>query len=464
MPGIKTLTWILVVLNVIWYRSGDLIKNCIFDRSPFTRGYIANGDYASDCKVAIRDAERQEEMSSCEDGSFWELHNAQGKVVERPVIVSCDPGRRGWNTVMGPLRNPDPHGALWLYVPQNRADKGQGKPQILSSKIAANKAHRIVLKNYPANHDFHPLGVEIWPSHAGNSSNVYVINHARERTVVEQFVINPSTPTEAEHVRTISSFHFLSANGLALTSPDAFYVSNDHLLTRRLPIVGHVLPVAESLLALPLGFVSHITLNKHTHAGGDAIAKQTFTKMFIPFPNGVAVSSSGSEVAIVSTSTNQILIYGRDPLTDKLTHKKDTVIVPFSPDNAHYAPSLEGEGEDIIVAGHPNFPDLTKVAASKAGATSASWVVAIVPKPSSRQGANTQFDLEAPVSTSSKLKTDGEGWTLKTLFQSDGVEESGGFSGSTTGLRDPVTGTFYVAGLYDKGGFMVCEPSSKATK
>jgi len=161
---------------------------------------------------------------------------------------------------------------------------------------------------------------------------------------------------------------------------------------------------------------------------------------------------------------NPVLIYERDPTTNVLTRRKYIATVPFSPDNIHFTePFNGGTGEEMIVAGHPNFPDLTQVAGNKTGATSASWVVAIIPKAEKKE-LNTEFDLEAPVSTSSKLTSDGAGWTLKTLFESDGVEEKGGFPGSTTGLRDPDTGNFYVSGLYADGGLLVCKPSSGKVK
>jgi len=235
-------------------------------------------------------------------------------------------------------------------------------------------------------------------------------------------------------------------------------------MTRRWPVVGHVLPLLESLLALPLGYVSHVTLNPSaTHGGSvDAIAKHAFVKLFVPFPNGVAVSASGTEVVIVSTTSNQISFYERDPATNELTRLKHAVTVPFSPDNIHYSHSITNKGqEEVIVAGHPNFPDLSAVAANKTGASAGSWVAAIVPKDETDAKSETKFDQDAPVSINSKVPRDGDNWTLKTLFQSAGVEEKGGFGGSTTGLRDPDSGAIYVSGLYARGGLLVCKPASK---
>ena len=430
-------------------------------RSPLPRGYFDGGDYAKDCKT-LRDASHDlpESLRFCEDTTFWEMRASDSdsdSVVQRVVISACDPNRQNWNTVMGPLNDPNPRGSLWLYVP----------PSASGSKPLAHhpsgKAQRIALVNYPEGHDFHPLGTTIWPSVGGAKSNMYVVNHARERTVIEQFVMDPAKPLEAVYVRTISSWRFLSPNALALTSPDSFYVTNDHLFTRRLPVVGKVLPLIESLLGLPFGFVLHVDLhppNSQEAKQGNHIAHVFVAKLFIPFPNGVALSHSGKEVAIVATSSGKVYVYARNPETDVLY--KDTTVVrfPFSPDNIHYTPSLaDPSKEELIVSGHPNFLDLVAVAAKKPGAYASSWVVAVQFKDAENRGRKaqqTEFDLDAPASASTKLKKDGKTWTIRTIFQSDGDEENGGFGSSATGLRDPETGDVYVAGLYAGDGVIAC--------
>ena len=101
------------------------------------------------------------------------------------------------------------------------------------------------------------------------------------------------------------------------------------------------------------------------------------------------------------------------------------------------------------------------MAANKTGHSAGSWVVAIVPKDRADAKSETEFDQEAPVSTNTKISRDGNNWTLKTLFQSDGVEESGGFGSSTKGLRDADSGALYVSGLYAKGGMLVCKAETE---
>jgi DNA-binding beta-propeller fold protein YncE len=211
----------------------------------------------------------------------------------------------------------------------------------------SGQLQRLTLKDYPAGHDFHPLGLDIYPSYNGNASNLFVVNHARERTVIEHFVLEPSEPTQATWVRTLVSNYFISPNSIALTSPTSFYVSNDHLLTRRIPtFLSHILPVAETFLALPLSWVSHVSLEEDADQHNMPKIRHTFAAMGISFANGVAVSPDGSKVAIAATSIGEIYFYSRSP-NNTLSHTH-TVPMPFNPDNVMF----DDEGS-LIVAGHP---------------------------------------------------------------------------------------------------------------
>ena len=235
---------------------------------------------------------------------------------------------------MGPLRDPNPHGGLWMYSPA-RTSKGQLK--------------RLSLTGYPSGHDFHPLGLEVYPSHAGNASNLFVANHAGERTVIEQFTISPSAPDQVIWVRTLVSDFFVSPNSIALTSPTSFYVSNDHLLTRRIATpLNHILPITETVLGLPLSWLSHVTLvqdpaNPH---GPPKISHQ-FAALGIAFANGVAVSPDGKQVAVAATSMAEVYFYDRNTETNALKHIH-TVPLPFSPDNIVF-----DHNGVLLVAGHP---------------------------------------------------------------------------------------------------------------
>ncbi|KAJ2916625.1 hypothetical protein MD484_g3784, partial [Candolleomyces efflorescens] len=462
----RTITWIAVLLvrmlahsqsnssspslqAVFFYRSGSMLKNCIIFKTPLPVGYLSNGDYAADCR-ALGPGSEPDPLSAlayCEDTAFWELYDDvnDAKASSRLLLAACDANRKSWNTVMGPLRDPNPRGSLWVYNPASLSERPQPK--------------RITLQGYPEGHDFHPLGFELWPSYAGNSSNLYVINHARERTFIEQFVMNPSNPTVAKHVRTISSPYFVSPNSVALTSPDSFYVTNDHLVTRRWPIIGPVVPLLESGFTLPLAFISHVTLKPPSaEPTASEVESHTFAAKFIPFPNGISLSSNGRQIAVASSSLGRVFFYSRDPKTNALTlQRRKTVTVPFAPDNVCFTEGETAEGkEELLVAGHPHFPSLIDLSKNITGATSGSWIISVIPT-KSKDNDQKVFDTQAAFSASQLVST-RPGYTLKTLFQSNGDAENGGFVSSSTGIRDPDTGALYVSGLYDERGVIQCRP------
>lgn len=391
-------------------------------------GYYADGDWQTQCEV-MKAAASDNAFEYCEDAIFWD-HFDSGKLSDRLVIISCDPGRKSWNTVMGPLRDPKPQGGLWLYAP------GDSKPP-----------RRIFFEGYPEGHDFHPLGLEIYPSHNGNSSNLFVINHARERSYIEQFTLNPAEPTVATWVRTLTSSYFVAPNGIALTSPTSFYVTNDHFMTRRLPKpFGNMLPMIETVLALPFSWIAHVAL-QDTHAESTALIEHSFAAFGLAFANGVALSPDGLTLAISSTSTLQVHLYNRSPQTNALTFVT-TVPVPFAPDNLSY----DDEGT-LFAAGHPHFPSVISIAKGKLNAVAPSWVVSILPRADSQAALNLkEYDSRAPVPAS--MQVPGVlTHEVKTMFQSNGTLHGT----SATGLRDSRTGFLFVVGLYEQG-MLVCKP------
>ncbi|KAI5116958.1 hypothetical protein M0805_001362 [Coniferiporia weirii] len=417
-------------LVFVAWRSQHVIN--AFTRPDLPNEFFATAggpkDASTHCSV-LRTPDNR--LGFCEDQTFWDFQDAEGRVVDRKVVASCDPNRKKWNTVMGPLLDPSTHGALWL----------------VEYSGASAAASEINFVGYPKGKDFHPLGVAIWPSKAGSTSNMFVVNHERLKTTIDQFLLDSANPSSATYVRTIRSKYFVSPNALALISPTSFFVSNDHFLTRRLPsFLGKALPLIETFLGLPLAFVSHVSIVNDA-APGAAVIQHTIPKPGLSFPNGVALSPDGRTLAVASSSYTRVHFFARTPNADgtETLAFVQSISVPFAPDNLHY-----DDAGALLVAGHPYFPELIAVAANKTDVTPPSWVVSLTPR--AEGVAAKALDEDAPYSAARRVKAPS-GYDLTTVYQGDGSK----FSGSTTGLRDVRTGTVLVTGLYEEG-LLICRP------
>ncbi|KAI0250287.1 hypothetical protein BJV78DRAFT_605342 [Lactifluus subvellereus] len=459
-----SLTWAVstAFLAYALWRNGRSSRNVLIPTLDFPHGYYAGGSHGGHCTI-VKDT-LSNDMRYCEDAVFWErVEGTNGAVLDKVLLLSCDPNRKAWNTVMGPLSDPNPRGALWLY----------------DIEAAGARPRRITLEGYPEAHDFHPLGLDVYPSRPQPDddqpySNLFVVNHARNSSTIEQFALSWDAPDRARWVRTLSGPDLVSPNALALTSPTSFYLTHDHRFTRRLPgVLGKTLPVAESILALPLGWTTHVTLTDDTpsfssppsgSSGTQSSATHTTTVAAsrIPFANGIAVSPDGAQVAIASTTLCEILFYARDSDSGDAAAPlslRARVPTPFAPDNVMF----DSRGS-LIVAGHPHFQSLVAVAANQTGARAPSWVVSITPAPGpadaktrAEEGEGGQrdgdvWDVGVPVPASRKVPR-VPGYEMRTLYQSDGSA----FSASSTALRDAETGVLYIVGLYEEG-LMVCSP------
>ncbi|KAH9995806.1 hypothetical protein BJV77DRAFT_1143669 [Russula vinacea] len=419
----SSLPWAIITafLGYIIWRNGRNSRNILFPTPDLPHGFYAQGPHKKQCTI-VRDT-LSDSMNYCEDATFWEEVNGSGALLNKVILLSCDPSRKAWNTHSG-FTHPG-------CLPRAEADH---------------------LEGYPEAHDFHPLGLDIYPSQPDQPySNLFVVNHARHNSTIEQFALAWDAPTRAKWL--------VAPNALALTSPTSFYLTHDHRFTRRLPgVLGKTLPITETLLALPLAWVTHVTLTEsgttttttttvqqaYHQPGTTTTTTTTHTKTVashIPFPNGVAISPDGTQVAIASTTLGEVLFYARDIAMQALSLRA-RVPTPFAPDNIMF----DAFGS-LIVAGHPHFPSLVAVAANRTGARAPSWVVSITPSPTP-PGAEAEtgaWDLYAPVSASRKVPR-VPGYEMHTLYQSDGSEFS-----------DSMTGMLYMVGLY-QGGMMVCSP------
>ncbi|KAI6094691.1 hypothetical protein EDD16DRAFT_1683384 [Pisolithus croceorrhizus] len=279
---------------------------------------------------------------------FWDHLDEEDHVTNRFILLSCDPGRREWN---------HPFGQLWIYSTETGSLSPPARP-----------------------------------------SNLFLVNHARENSTIEQFVLDPAQPLWRPTFRTLTSSYFVAPNSL----------------TRWL--------------------IEH-----------------KFAALGIAFANGVALSRDGLRLAVASSSMAKVHFYKRDPSTDDLTPDRD-VIVPFGPDNVMY-----DDDDTLIVAGHPHFPSFVAVVGTSLVPKCRAGPFLSAPLQRTRTGSRrTGYDSRAPLSASAIAPASSTD-EVETIFQSDGSV----YGTATTGLIDSRTGAFYLTGLYEDG-VLVCYPEPRS--
>ena len=324
----------------------------------------------------------------------------------------------------GPLDDPSPRGSLWVYAPNSKSPFTE-----------------VELQDYPEHLDFHPLGLDVFPgSSTKDHSHMLVVNHGRDNSTIEQFLLSPVAPYRATYVRTLTSPHFVSPNAVAFASASTLYVTQDHRFTRRLPgLFGKILPMIETLLLPGIAWVNHVDIHS------DGRLNVTYAARGISFANGIAVSGDGARVAVASSSQGAIHLYSR-ARGDKLIWE-EMVPVPFSPDNIRFE-----DGGILVVAGHPNFLALSAVATQKTQ-EAPSWIVSITPriKPLTPTSSKEEDLAPRPAYKRMPISLSHE---VKTLYQSNGS----GFSTSSSGLWDEHSKAFYAVGLFQEG-ILTCKSS-----
>ncbi|KZT60351.1 calcium-dependent phosphotriesterase [Calocera cornea HHB12733] len=344
------------------------------------------------------------DLSHCEDLTEWV--SGSGSVLG--LLASCDPNRRNWNTVMGPLRDPTPRGAVWLIHPQD------------------DTAQRIPFVGYPDTHDFHPLGIAALPSAPGEPTTLFAVNHGRHNSTIEVFLLSPPRSADSvggeeagpslTYVRTLTHPRLIAPNAVVPLSPSTLLITQDHTFTRRLlPPLGPALAVLESTLGLPGGSVDVLQFQP----GAPDPPTLTTAVSHIAFANGLALSPHTNTLAVAASSHAAVHLYHLPASSTVLLlplRRKATIPLPFAPDNLSFSPS-----GTLYASGHPNFPAL--VAHARGAHTRApSWVAAVSPE--------------------------GE---LSTLYQSAGGEGEEVIEASTTAVVDEERGRVWIAGLYAEG-------------
>lgn len=195
------------------------------------------------------------------------------------ALLSCDPGRDYYNSVMAIYLEPHKrNGEIWLYDYVN------------------DNLSNLKIKKLPSMTEgvFRPLGIEIHEP----SSTVYIANIGPGGPKLEIFKLDRSTLT-LTYKSTFAHADLVAPNSIHALNEHSLIVSQDHFWPSR---QKKFLAALEVYLTLPLTRVLHIDLSTST---ATTIARQ-------PFGNGVAVINASSPnpiLAIASSSRAAIYLY-----------------------------------------------------------------------------------------------------------------------------------------------------------
>jgi arylesterase/paraoxonase len=240
------------------------------------------------------------------------------------AIVSCDPGRDRWNTVMGTFQADEnlKSGTLWLYDYSNTEEP-------------KDSVHPLTFKSFPNEQDFHPLGMDL------DGKTLFVVNHAQIGSCIEEFQLEVATKT-LNHIRTIVHPLLHAPNSIESVAGGSLYVTNDHMFRSR---ISPILSKLETFSGLPGGTVVYIDVNTQPPTA-KVVAR-------VPFANGIAKLNS-TTLAVASTSKAGVYLYDIQP--DHSLVFRSWFRTPAAVDNL----SVDSEGT-LLMAGHPSAFDLMKV-------------------------------------------------------------------------------------------------------
>ncbi|KAI7913089.1 hypothetical protein M0657_008426 [Pyricularia oryzae] len=400
-----------------YYTLSRIYANRPHKLPPVNASFVATTEAGgSGGRHAVLFADR---IRNCEDGFV---------VPELGVaFLSCDPGRDGWNTVMGAFaedQDANPGGQIWLYR--------YAKDVVAADDDATMRLQRLGLSGFPEPNKFHPIGI----AYDHPTRTLFVLNNDVRGPRLEVFRYKPSIISPVlKHLGTIEDPLIYSPNSVEVVSSTELYITNDH----RFPARYHpTLSTLENYLLFAKGTVVRVKLSSKL-----STMESIRTVASLPFANGIARLNE-STMVVASTNTASIHFYSM-PAAAAATNKEEdqgeqlpltgVVKLPFLPDNL----SVDEKGK-LLIAGHPSPPELTQVSRSRALCQDER-----VRNPKAEDPKHCRKAM-APSWAAEWTEAGG----LRDLYVSRGGE-AGGYGTTATAVRDSARGVGFLTGLYDEG-------------
>lgn len=283
------------------------------------------------------------------------------------AILSCDPGRDTWNTVMvkcgsfhkcrkfsmlmmlqGHFSNPIPPPETGLYLWDY--DDPDSIPEKLKLERFAHKEKKL-----------HPLGID----YLHNGRKLLVVNHDEDGPSIEIFKLS-AVDRKLSHVRTMSHDLLATPNSVAAYNGSQFFATNDHHFKRG---ENPKLAMLETYLTLPGGTLVHGDRPAQFKRQPEGLDVKVMDRL--PFANGIAFLNS-TTLAVASTGRQQVHLYHVQSSADTDdTHPEltriHTIQLPFLVDNLK-----SDKRGTLFLAGHPHAPTTELVASNAAKCASPS--------------------------------------------------------------------------------------------
>lgn len=354
------------------------------------------------------------------------------------AILSCDANRPNWNTVMGPLKDPDPRGQMWMY-------------DYTKSKTST----KLELVGFPENVDFHPLGITTFSD--AMKTSLFVINHQRTGPSIEVFTLESSSLRKShalQHERTVpASPEIKSANSLVAIDHEHLYVTNDHSWT--ILEQGKTWSTVETYLGpiYGLGWTSYVDISSEVPSFQNALPG-------VPFPNGIA-KGAGDTIYIASSSLGTVGVFQPRNESTPLLKKVSQIEYGHVLDNIHVFRHPKTGLDTVLSGGHPSLRALQKRAADPYSSANVapSWIT--MAKSTLDPAGDEDKDGKEGKKSKSKVEVrKGDGWyepkgnhyrDLRTVYQDDGHH----FSSATGAAIDLKHDVLLAPGLYETG-ILVC--------
>ncbi|GAA6050852.1 hypothetical protein JCM3770_005739 [Rhodotorula araucariae] len=482
----RIVTYAVVALLAYTLRQSPFIQNLPFHLVPpdlpaqlarLPHGGAVQEAFTAHSSATLASTDR---LAYCEDAVH--LAGSDGREL---VLVSCDPSRKRWNTVMGPLADARAgKGALWVVDP------------LAPQEHAVDRVHLEWAALDRGEVEFHPLGVAVHRDEHTGHARLFVVNHRAALSTVEVFsllapVSASALAARATHLLTLSHPTFTGApNSIALLSPTSFFLSHDHHYTRRTrSLWGKLANLVETVDALPYSRVDYVDFGGPAAAAGASTpapaVRVTPVARGLAFANGLALAPDARTLVVASTTRRELLFFDVDappPISTAapvLTLRR-TVKLPMLVDNLSLVEadtassssrsSSGGRALRVLAAGHPSYPALLSTARSlnlrvrlpgplREWARTlgndkwAEWEVAW--RWAEQRGMSWVVEVRDPAAPPSVAGAEGD--ELETVYQSNGRIGEGGFGGSTTavagrgGAEGEERAWMVVAGLYEEG-------------